>query len=303
MGKEKLILSQDKDKFYLSVLNEIVIGKINSNCDDLDDNAIISVKYLNFFKNIDIAYTSNKNNIGQKQDYGSIYLIYTDLSKFIIPKGMFELSKDVFDKLRKVLKNYDNIFEIEFREFYTDDNDNFENYKVNIDYEIIKLENPVKNKNCLFRLKDNNIPTLWIEQSKDLIKYRKNLNSKYGNISDGKINLITSDGCIPKNIDFIINEEYAKRLDELFKSWNNGNIKSKKSELIEFLFKEYGSHVTSCKDNYFINLDNKITVSVDVEKLEIMEFKTIYYNINMSSYNKLVTCINNIQKEINKLKE
>lgn len=303
MEKEKLILSQDKDKFYLSVLNEIVIGKINSNCDDLDDNAIISVKYLNFFKNIDIVYTSNKNNIGQKQDYGSIYLIYTDLSKFIIPKGIFELSKDVFDKLRKVLKNYDNIFEIEFREFYTDDNDDFENYKVNIDYEIIKLENPVKNKNCLFRLKDNNIPALWIDQSKDLIKYRESLNSKYGNISDGKINLITSDGCIPKNIDFIINEEYAKRLDELFKSWNNGNIKSKKSELIEFLFKEYGSHVTSCKDNYFINLDNKITVLVDVEKLEIIEFKTIYYNINMNSYNKLVTCINNIQKEINKLKE
>ena len=304
MKKEKLILSQLGDKFYLSVPEEIYIGRFKKKENILDkDVIIVNFKYNYFFRDEDVNYTEYYYNIGYNNYNKGINIIYLKDDLLIIPKDTFELSKDIFDKLRKLFKKYDCIFEIELREFYSDDNDDFENYKVNIDYEIIKLENPVKNKNCLFRLKDNNIPALWIDQSKDLIKYRESLNSKYGNISDGKINLITSDGCIPKNIDFIINEEYAKRLDELFKSWNNGNIKSKKSELIEFLFKEYGSHVTSCKDNYFINLDNKITVSVDVEKLEIMEFKTIYYNINMSSYNKLVTCINNIQKEINKLKE
>lgn len=300
MEKKKLILSQNGDKFYLSVPEEILIGKVNSNCDDLDDNVIISAKYLYFFKDIDIAYTSNEKNIGQKQEYNSIYLIYTNFSKFVIPEGTFELSKDVFDKLRKVLKNYDNIFEIELREFYSDDNFKLDKFK--IEYEMIKLENPIKKRNYLFRLRDNNIPKDWVEQSEYLIKKLENLNSRYGNISQNKINLIDFNGYIPKNIDFVISEIYAKRVDELFKSWNNNNKKSNKMELVEFLFREY-NQINSYGDNYFINLNDKITVLVNVEELKILEFKTMYHNIDMVSYNKLVDCVNNIQKEIDRINE
>ena len=42
---------------------------------------------------------------------------------------------------------------------------------------------------------------------------------------------------------------------------------------------------------------------VDVEKLEILEFKSLFYNNDMKSYSKLVECVNNIQKEIDKINE
>lgn len=301
MGKEKLILSQNGNKFYLSVPEEIKIGKYQSHCDDMDDDIVIEVKYINFFRDINITYSSNEKNLGLS-NYNSICLMYSNFRFIVIPKGTFELNKDNFNRLRKVLKKYDNIFEIEFREFYSDENDNFENYKVNIDYEIIKLENPIKNKSYLFRLKDNNIPKGWIEQSEYLIKKLENLNSKYGNISQNKVNLIDFNGYIPKNIDFVISEIYAKRVDELFKSWNNNNKKSNKMELVEFLFREYNK-INSYGDNYFIILNDKITVLVNTEELKILEFKTMYHNIDMVSYNKLVECVNNIQKEIDRINE
>lgn len=300
MGREKLILSQNGYKFYLSIPNEIKIGEIVSNCDDLKFNINIDSKYLYFFNDTDIANTGNEKNIGQEQIYGSIYLIYQHFNNLIIPKGTFELSKDVFDRLRKILKNYDNIFEIELKEYYN--NVNFKSDKFKIDYEMIKLENPIKKKNYLFRLKDNNIPKEWIEQSEYLIKKLENLNSKYGNISQNKINLIDFKDCIPKNICFMVSEEYAKRLDDLFKSWNDGNKKSKRMKLVEYLFNIYGDDVTSNKEYYSIKVDERVTLLVDVEKLEILEFKTMYHNIDISSYYRLSECVETIQKEIDNIK-
>lgn len=302
MEKEKLILSQNGNRFYLSVPEKIKIGRYQSHCYDMDEDIVIEVKYINFFRDLNISYSSNEKNLGLMSNYNSICLMYTDFHSIIIPKGIFELNKDSFNRLRKVLKRYDDIFEIELREFYSDNKNDFENYKVNIDYEMIKLENPIKNKNYLFRLKDNNIPKSWIEQSEYLIKKLENLNSKYGNISQNKVNLIDFNGCIPKNIDFVISEIYAKRVDELFKSWNNNNKKSNKMELVEFLFKEY-NQINSYGDNYFIILNDKITVLVNVEELKILEFKTMYHNIDMVSYDKLVDCVNNIQKEIDRINE
>lgn len=299
MNREKLILSQLGDRFYLSVPEEIVIGRVYSNCDDLDDDVTISVKYLYFFKDTDIAYTSNKKNIGQKQDYGSIYLIYQYFNKLAILKGTFELNKDVFDKLRKVLKNYDNIFDVEFKN-YCNEYD-IKTDRIKIDYEMIKLENPIKNRSYLFRLKSNNIPKIWVEQSDYLIGRLKYSGSMYGNVAEEKVNLVNCNGYIPENIDFTINEEYAGRLDNLFKSWNNGNEETSRTKLIKFLFKTYRNQIKSHGDNFFITLNDKIMVLVDVGKLEIVEFKTMYHNIDMTSYNKLVACINNIQKEIEKI--
>ena len=299
MDREKLILIQLGDKFYLSVPNEIEIGKIQSHCDDMDEDIVIGVKYISFFKEIDIAYTSNDKSIGQKQIYGSVYLIYQYFNKLSIPKGTFELSKDVFDKLRKVLKNYDNIFDVELREYYKDGN--FKTDKIKINYEMIKLENPVKNRSYLFRLKDNNIPKDWIEQSEYLLRKLKYPSSMYGNIAEEKVNLINYNGYIPENIDFTINEEYAGRLDDLFKSWNNGNEETSRTKLIKFLFKTYRNQIKSHGDNFFITLNDKIMVLVDVGKLEIVEFKTMYHNIDMQSYNKLVACINIIRNEIEKI--
>ena len=73
-------------------------------------------------------------------------------------------------------------------------------------------------------------------------------------------------------------------------------------ELVEFLFREY-NQINSYGDNYFIILNDKITVLVNAEELEILEFKTMYHNIDMVSYNKLVECVNNIQKEIDRINE
>ena len=73
-------------------------------------------------------------------------------------------------------------------------------------------------------------------------------------------------------------------------------------KLIEYLFKTY-NEVKSYKDNYFVSVDDKITLLVDVENLEILEFKSLYYNNDMKSYNRLVECVNNIQKEIDKINE
>ena len=300
MLRKKLILLQIENEFYLQVPEEIYLDKYR---EDIEGNMLVlNYKYHYFAKDKDVNYTKDFHNIGYANFDGSINIIYLKDDILIIPKDIFKIHKDNFNKLRKILKKYDDIFEVELREFYSDNNDDFENYKVNIDYEMIKLENPVKKKNYLFRLKDNNIPKHWINQSEYLIKKLENLNSKYGNISQNKVNLIDFNGCIPKNIDFVISEIYAKRVDELFKSWNNNNKKSNKMELVEFLFREY-NQINSYGDNYFIILNDKITVLVNVEELKILEFKTMYHNIDMVSYSKLVECVNNIQKEIDIINE
>ena len=58
MKKEKLILSQNGNKFYLSIPKGINIGRYQSNGNDLDEDIIIDVDYLYFFrdKNIIPAY-------------------------------------------------------------------------------------------------------------------------------------------------------------------------------------------------------------------------------------------------------
>ncbi len=298
MLKKKLILLQIENEFYLQVPEEIYLDKYR---EDTEGNMLVlNYKYHYFAKDKDVNYTKDFHNIGYANFDGSINIIYLKDDILIIPKDIFKIHKDNFNKLRKILKKYDDIFEVELKEYYG--NNNFKNTKIKIEYEVIKLENPIKNKNHLFRLKNNNIPKDWVEQSKYLIKKLEYPNSRYGNISEGKINLINYNGYIPKNIDFIISEEYAKRLDELFKSWNNENIRSKKIKLIEYLFKTY-NEVKSYKDNYFVSVDDKITLLVDVENLEILEFKSLYYNNDMESYNRLVECVNNIQKEIDKINE
>lgn len=298
MEKDKLILLQIENEFYLQVPEEIYLDKYR---EDIEGNMLVlNYKYHYFAKDKDVNYTKDFHNIGYANFDGSINIIYLKDGILIIPKDIFKIHKDNFNKLRKILKKYDDIFDVELKEYYS--NGNFKTNKIKIEYEMIKLENPVKNKNHLFRLKDNNIPKDWVEQSEYLIKKLEYPNSRYGNISEGKINLINYNGYIPKNIDFIISEEYAKRLDELFKSWNNENIRSKKIKLIEYLFKTYND-VKSYKDNYFVSVDDKITVLVDVENLEILEFKSLYYNNGMKSYNRLVECVNSIQKEIDKINE
>ena len=296
MEKKKLILSQNGDKFYLSIPENIKIGKYENS----EGGFITDIKYYYFIRDKNFTFTSYKDKVGLYNDFKDIFLFYVRDNAIILPKGSFELKKEVFDKLRKLLKNYNDVFDIELKEFYS--NGNFKINKIKIDYEMIKLENPIKNKSYLFRLKDNNIPKGWVEQSEYLIKKLENLNSKYGNISQDKVNLIDFNGFIPKNIDFVISEIYAKRVDELFKSWNNNNKKSNKMELVEFLFREY-NQINSYGDNYFIILNDKITVLVNVEELKILEFKTMYHNIDMVSYNKLVDCVNNIQKEIDRINE
>lgn len=298
MEREKLILSQFRDKFYLSVPKEIEIG----NYDYSGGYKNIYTKYTKLFSDKMFVVTRDINEYCFFNFNSKVNLFLFNKSKYIIPKGVFELGVTVFNRLKSCFKKYEDIFKIEFREFYTNDNDDSEKYIINIDYEMIKLENPIKNKNYLFRLKDNNIPKEWVKQSEYLIKKRENLNSRYGNISQNKINLIDFNGYIPKNIDFILSEKYAKRIDELFKSWNNNNKKSNKMELVEFLFKEY-NQINSYGDNYFIILNDKITVLVNVEELKILEFKTMYHNIDMLSYGKLVECVNNIQKEIDRINE
>lgn len=298
MEKDKLILLQIENEFYLQVSEEIYLDKYR---EDIEGNMLVlNYKYHYFAKDKDVNYTKDYHNIGYANFDGSINIIYLKDGILIIPKDIFKIHKDNFNKLRKILKKYDDIFDVELREYYSDGN--FKTNKVKIEYDMIKLENPIKNKNHLFRLKDNNIPKDWVEQSKYLIKKLEYPNSRYGNISEGKINLINYNGYIPKNIDFIISEEYAKRLDELFKSWNNENIRSKKMRLIEYLFKTY-NEVKSYKNNYFVSVDDKITLLVDVENLEILEFKSLYYNNDMKSYNRLVECVNSIQKEIDKINE
>lgn len=298
MLKKKLILLQIENEFYLQVPEEIYLDKYR---EDTEGNMLVlNYKYHYFAKDKDVNYTKDFHNIGYANFDGSINIIYLKDDILIIPKDIFKIHKDNFNKLKKILKKYDDIFEVELKEYYG--NNNFKNTKIKIEYEVIKLENPIKNKNHLFRLKNNNIPKDWVEQSKYLIKKLEYSNSRYGNISEGKINLINYNGYIPENIDFIISEEYAKRLDELFKSWNNENIRSKKIKLIEYLFKTY-NEVKSYKNNYFVSVDDKITVLVDVENLKILEFKSLYYNNDMKSYSRLVECVNNIQKEIDKINE
>jgi hypothetical protein len=298
MEKDKLILLQIENEFYLQVPEEIYLDKYR---EDIEGNMLVlNYKYHYFAKDKDVNYTKDFHNIGYANFDESINIIYLKDGILTIPKDIFKIHKDNFNKLRKILKKYDDIFDVELKEYYS--NGNFKTNKIKIEYEMIKLENPVKNKNHLFRLKGNNIPKDWVEQSEYLIKKLEYPNSRYGNISEGKINLINYNGYIPENIDFIISEEYAKRLDELFKSWNNENIRSKKIKLIEYLFKTY-NEVKSYKNNYFVSVDDKITVLVDVENLEILEFKSLYYNNDMKSYNRLVECVNSIQKEIDKINE
>lgn len=298
MKKEKLILLQIENDFYLQIPNEIYIDKYRE--DDKGNILVLNYKYHYFAKDKNINYTKYYHNIGYANFDGSINILLLYNNTLIIPNDTFKIHKDNFNKLIKTLKKYDDIFEVELKEYYS--NGNFKTNKIKIEYEMIKLENPVKNKSHLFRLKGNNIPKDWVEQSEYLIKKLEYPNSRYGNISEERVNLINCNGYIPENIDFIINEGYAKRLDELFKSWNSGNIKSKRMELIEYLFKTY-NEVKSYKDNYFVSVDDKITVLVDVEKLEIIEFKSLYYNNDMKSYNRLVSCVNDIQKEIDKINE
>lgn len=298
MEKEKLILSINNNKFYLSIPNEIEIGEY----DYFGGCITINNIYKNLFSDKMLSITRNSKEYCFFNFNDKVNLFLLNDSKYIIPKGVFELGVTVFSRLKSCLKKYEDIFEVEFREFYTKDGNDISGYKVSIDYEMIKLENPIKKKNYLFRLKDNNIPKNWVEQSEYLIKRLENLNSKYGNISQNKINLIDFEGCIPKNIDFVINEEYAKRLDDLFKSWNDGNKKSKRMKLVEYLFNIYENDVTSNKEYYSIKVDERITLLVDVEKLEILEFKTMYHNIDISSYYKLSECVKNIQKEIDNIK-
>jgi hypothetical protein len=298
MEKDKLILLQIENEFYLQVPEEIYLDKYR---EDIEGNMLVlNYKYHYFAKDKDVNYTKDFHNIGYANFDGSINIIYLKDDILIIPKDIFKIHKDNFNKLRKIFKKYDDIFDVELREYYSDGN--FKTNKIKIEYEMIKLENPVKNKNHLFRLKGNNIPKDWVEQSEYLIKKLEYPNSRYGNISEERVNLINCNGYIPENIDFIISEGYAKRLDELFKSWNNENIRSKRMELIEYLFKTY-NEVKSYKDNYFVSVDDKITLLVDVENLEILEFKSLYYNNDMESYNRLVECVNNIQKEIDKINE
>lgn len=298
MEKEKLILLQIENDFYLQVPEEIYLDRYR---EDIGGNMLVlNYKYHYFAKDKDVNYTKDFHNIGYANFDGSINIIYLKDDILIIPKDIFKIHKDNFNKLRKILKKYDDIFDVELREYYSDGN--FKTNKVKIEYDMIKLENPIKNKSHLFRLKGNNIPKDWIEQSEYLIKKLENLNARYGNISQNKVNLIDFNGYIPKNIDFVISEIYAKRVDELFKSWNNNNKKSNKMELVEFLFREY-NQINLYGDNYFIILNDKITVLVNVEELKILEFKTMYHNIDMVSYNKLVDCVNNIQKEIDRINE
>lgn len=298
MEKKKLILLQTENEFYLQVPEEIYLDKYRE--DIKGDMIVLNYKYYYFAKDKNVNYTKDFHNIGYTNFDGSINIIYLKDGILTIPKDIFKIHKDNFNKLKKILKKYDYIFEVELKEYHS--NNNFKNTKIKIEYEVIKLENPIKNKNHLFRLKNNNIPKDWVEQSEYLIKKLENLNSRYGNISQNKVNLINFNGYIPENIDFIIKEEYAKRLDELFKSWNDGNKKSRKMKLIEYLFSNYGNDVTSNKEYYSVKVDDRITLLVDVDKLEISEFKTMYYNIDISSYHKLNGYIKDIQKEIDNIK-
>jgi hypothetical protein len=295
MEKEKLILSENNDKFYLSVPSEIEIGKYDCN------EQYINAKYTKLFSDKMFVVTKDINEYCLFNFDGKVNLFLFNGSKYIIPKGAFELGVTVFSRLRSCLEKYKNIFEIEFREFYSDNKDDFENYKVNIDYEMIKLENPVKNKDYLFRLKDNNIPMSWVERSSNLIKKRENLNSRYGNISCEKVNLVDFNGRIPENIDFIITQSFAKRLDDLFKCWNNGYKKTKKMKLVDFLYEKYSNRI-SVNDNYYtINLNDKFSLLVDVQYLQILEVKTNYYNLKISYIDELNRNIVKIRQKIDEL--
>ena len=170
-----------------------------------------------------------------------------------------------------------------------------------IDYELIKLTNPVKTKSHLFRLKENNIPKEWVEQANNLIKPKESLSSSYGNISNGKINLIDNSGGIPNNLDFIISEEYAKRLDRLFICWNKRNKRTKQMEFIDFLYDNFYNKFKINNNDCIINIRDKFLLLVDIQNIQIIEIKFNYYNIEMSYYNSLKEVIDKIQNKINEL--
>lgn len=302
MEKGKLILTQNGNRFYLSVPEEIYIGKFKIGENILDKNEIIiNHKYFYFVGDNNINYTEDYHNIGYSNFDDSINIIFIKDDLLVIPKDTFELNENNFDRLRDLLKKYENIFKIEFRKLYSDSNDDFENYEVNIDYEMIKLENSIKNKNYLFRLRSNNIPEGWIKQSSNLIKKREDLNSRYGNISCEKVNLVDFNGKIPQNIDFIITQSFADRLDDLFKCWNNGYNKTKKMEFVDFLYEKYPNRI-SVNDNYYtINLNDKFLLLIDVECLQILEVKTNYYNLKISYIDELNENIDMIRRKIDEL--
>ena len=295
MEKEKLILSQNGDKFYLSIPENIKIGRYENS----EVGFITDIKYYYFIRDKNFTFTGYKNKVGLYNDFKDIFLFYVKDNVIILPQGSFELKKEVFDKLRKLLKNYNNIFDIELKEFYNDGN--FKTDKIKIEYEMIKLENPIKNKNHLFRLKENNIPKEWVEQANNLIKPKESLSSSYGNISNGKINLIDISGGIPNNLDFIISEEYAKRLDRLFICWNNGNKRTKQMEFIDFLYDNFYNKFKINNNDCIINIRDIILLLVDIQNIQIIEIKPIYYNIEMSYYNSLKETIDKIQNKINEL--
>ena len=120
-------------------------------------------------------------------------------------------------------------------------------------------------------------------------------------ISNGKINLIDFFGCIPNNLDFIISEEYAKRLDRLFICWNNGNKKTKQMEFIDFLYDNFYNKLKINNNNCIINIRDKILLLVDIQNIQIIEFRFNYYNIDISHYNSLKEAIDKIQNKINEL--
>ena len=302
MEREKLILLQIENEFYLKVPNEIYIGGC---IEDTEGNILIkNCKYRYFVKDENINYTKDFHNIGYANFNGSINILLLYNNTLIIPNDIFKVHKDNFDKLRKILKKYDDIFDVELQEYYN--NGNIKTNKIKIEYEMVKLNNPIKNRSYLFRLGSNNIPRKWVEQVENEIICKKgSVNSTYGNVSNYKVNLVNSVGLIPENIDFIINEEFANRLDSLFKSWNNGNIRSKSDILLSYLYNLFEQRVNLQENLCYININDKIIIVIDLKCLMIIRIMFKNNDIIMSDYNKLdkyIKCIKNKIDELNNSK-
>ena len=110
MEKKKLILLQIENEFYLQVPEEIYLDKYRE--DIKGDMVVLNYKYYYFAKDKNVNYTKDFHNIGYTNFDGSINIIYLKDGILTIPKDIFKIHKDNFNKLKKILKKYDYIFEV-----------------------------------------------------------------------------------------------------------------------------------------------------------------------------------------------
>lgn len=260
-----------------------MVIKYNNDKDKHDLTVYINILNDDYFTTSKYIYFSNcAESIGSYSNcYKGVFLGNND---YIIPKCKNVIEKTSFDILKKLFTEYNYII-------------NKEKYYVN--YEVLKIEN-IGVKSNLFIIKDSNIPHNWVEENILLIQ-KSSLNDTYGKILNDKIILLDFNSKLAQNVNVILSNEYTNKLKSLFDNWNNGNKKSKKSQFIKFLYDEFKSKITNNNNYYYVKINDKFVIQVDVQTLQILEVKTNYYNLKISYIDELNRNIDKIRQKINEL--